>query len=148
MLFWWLAMMSIFSCACWPSVYCLCKIVYLSLLSTFKFFFFSILSCISCSYILLLLFISLANTFFHLMCCLWILLMVLFAVQNPLSLIWSHMSIFAFVSCSLVVSQIKYCYYLFKSFGSMFNSSSFTIYLTLRPLNHFVFLFLFFCTCS
>ena len=70
--------------------------------------------------------------------------MVLFAVQNPLSLIWSHLFIFAFVSCSLDDSQMKYCYYLFQSFISMFNSRSFMVYLILRSLTHFeVYLFIF-----
>ena len=51
---WWLVMLSIFSCVCWPSVCLLWKNVYSSLLSIFKLscLFSLILSCMSSWYIL------------------------------------------------------------------------------------------------
>ena len=68
------------------------------------FFSFLILSCMSCLCILdinPLLVISFANTFSHSVGCLFILLMVSFAVQEHLSLIRSYLFIFAFVSSAL-----------------------------------------------
>ena len=44
---------------------------------------------------------SFANIFSHSVCCLYILLMVSFAVQNLLSLIRSYLLIFAFISFAL-----------------------------------------------
>ena len=58
----------------------------------------------SCLYILdinPLLVISFANIFSHSVGCLFVLSMVSFAVQKPLSLIWSHLFIFALVSFAL-----------------------------------------------
>ena len=63
-----------------------------------------ILSCMSCLYILeinLLSVASLANIFSHSEGCLFILFMISFAVQQPLSLIQSHLFIFVFLSISL-----------------------------------------------
>ena len=60
-----------------------------------------ILSCMSCLYILeinLSLITSLAHIFFESLGCLFILLMVSFAVQRCLSLIRSHLFMFAFIS--------------------------------------------------
>ena len=65
---------------------------------------FSILSCMSCLYSLdinSLLVISFANIFSHSVGCLFILLMVSFVVQKLLSLIRSHLFIFAFISFTL-----------------------------------------------
>ena len=67
-------------------------------------FFFLILSCMSCLYILKinpLLVALFANIFFRSVGCLFILFMVSFAVQKLLSLIRSHLFIFAFISISL-----------------------------------------------
>ena len=69
-------MLSIFSCACWPSVYLLWKIVYLGFLPIF-WFFFSLLSCMICLRILEikpLLTESFANIFTQSLGCLFILL--------------------------------------------------------------------------
>ena len=66
-----------------------------------RLFVFMILSCMSCLYILginPLLDISFANIFFYSIGCLFILSMFSFAVQKLLSLIRSHLFIFAFVS--------------------------------------------------
>ena len=99
---WWLAMLSIFSCAWWPSACALWRNVYSVLLPIFKsgFCFFLMLSCMSCFYVLdinPLSVISFANIFSHSVGCLFVLLMVSFAVQKLFSLIRSHLFIFAFV---------------------------------------------------
>ena len=48
--FWWLAMLSIFSCACLPSMY-LWENVYSNLLTIFKLdYYYLLLSCVSCLY--------------------------------------------------------------------------------------------------
>ena len=65
------------------------------------FFFFIILSCKHCLYMLdinLVSVMSFANTFLHLVGCHFILFMVSFAVQKLLSLVGSHLFIFAFIS--------------------------------------------------
>ena len=65
---------------------------------------FLILSCMSCLYALdinLLLVASFANVFSHSVGRLFVLLMVSFAVQKLLSLIRSHLLIFAFISFAL-----------------------------------------------
>ena len=83
------------------------KNVYSSLLPIFKLGFlgfWGVLSCMSCLYILdtnPLSVISFTNIFFHSVDCLFILLMVSFAVQKLLSLIRSHLFIFVSVSFAL-----------------------------------------------
>ena len=67
-------------------------------------FVYLLLSCMSCLYILhinSLLVISLANLFSHSVACLFVLLMVSFAVQKLFRLIRSHLFIFAFISFAL-----------------------------------------------
>ena len=69
-----------------------------------RLFIFLILSCMSCLYTLeinSLLVASFAVIFSHSEGCLFILFMVSFSVQNLLSLIRSHLFIFAFISISL-----------------------------------------------
>ena len=94
-----------FSCAFWPSVCLLWRDVYLGLLPIFSLgFFLLILSCMSMLYILdinPLLVISFANIFSHSVGCLFVLLMISFAVQKLLSLIRSHLFIVAFISFDL-----------------------------------------------
>ena len=66
-----------------------------------EFFAFLIVSCMSCLYILeinLLSVASFANIFSQSVGCLFVLLMVSFAVQKFISLIRSHLFIFAFIS--------------------------------------------------
>ena len=74
-------------------------------------FFFLILCCISCLYILdikLLLVISIANILFHLFDCPLILLTVSLTVEKFFfTLIWSHLFIFAFISFALRVRSKK-----------------------------------------
>ena len=93
-------MLSIFSCASWPSVCLLWRNVYLGLLLIFWlgfFFFFLILSCMSCLCILEINPLSIdlfANIFSHSEGC-FILFTVSFAVQKLLSFIWSQASLVA-----------------------------------------------------
>ena len=91
-------MLSIFSCACWPSVCLLWGNVYLGLLPIFDWVFcFYIMSSMSCLYILdikPLLVASLANIFSHSVGCLFVLCMVSFAVQKLISLICLFLLLF------------------------------------------------------
>jgi len=67
-------------------------------------FVFLVLSCMSCLYILEinpLSVVSFANIFSHSKGSLFILLIVFFAVQKLLSLIWSHLFIFVFIFITL-----------------------------------------------
>ena len=98
-----LVMLSIFSCACQPSAFPLGKNIYSVLLPIFNCVCVCvfILSCISCLYILdinSLSVLSFENIFSHSVGCLFILLMVPFAVQKLLCLIRSHLFTFALVS--------------------------------------------------
>ena len=84
------------SCAYWPSVCFLWRNVCLGLLPIFGLHFL-LLSCVSCLYILEINPVwvaSLANIFSHSIGCLFILVMVSFAVQKLLSLIRSRLLIF------------------------------------------------------
>ena len=100
-------MLSIFSCASWPSVCLLWRNVYLDLPPIFWLgclFVFLILSCMNCLFILEinpLLVTSFANIFSHFVGCLFFFFMVSFAVQKPLSLIRSHLFIFIFIFITL-----------------------------------------------
>ena len=106
-------MMSIFSR--WASAFLLWKHIYSVLMPIFKLgctLFFT-LSCINSFYMLGInsfSVISFANIFSHSVDCLLILSMVSFAVQKLLSLIRSHLSIFAFSSFALGDESKKYCY--------------------------------------
>ena len=74
-----------------------------------------ILSCMSCLYILEikpLLVASFANIFSHSVGCLFVLLLISFAVNKLLSLIGFHLFIFAFISFALGDWSKKYYYYL------------------------------------
>ena len=99
-----IAMLNIFSCACWLSVCLLWKNVYLGLLSNFWLGFFLILSSMSRLYILRIKPLSVTsfpNIFSHSGGCLFILFMVSFAVQKLICLIRPHLFIFAFISFAL-----------------------------------------------
>ena len=112
------------------------------------FFFF--LSSVSCLYILnsnLLLGSSFENVFSHYVGCFFVLLMVSFAVQKLLSLIRSHLFIFAFISFALgdwakeILLQ-----FMSKSVLPMFSSGSFMVSgLTFRSLNSFKVYFCIWC---
>ena len=106
----WLTMLSTFSCACWTSAFPFWKNVYSVILPILFFliglFVFWMLSCMS--YLLiyiegisLLLVISFPHFFSHSVGCLFILLLISFAMQMLVSLITFHLFIFAFISSDL-----------------------------------------------
>ena len=99
-------MLSIFSCAFWPSVCLLWRNVYLGLPLIFWLgcFVLLLLSCMSCLYILEINPLSnilFANIFSHSVGCLFILFMVSFPVQKLFCLIRSHLFIFVFIFITL-----------------------------------------------
>jgi len=104
-------MMSIFSCACWPSMCLLWRNVYLDLLPFFPLgcWFFLLLNCMNYSYSLEIkpYWLHHLNIFSPFIGCLFILFMVSFAVQNLTSLIRSHLFIFAFVSIVLGIENLR-----------------------------------------
>ena len=126
-------MLSIFSCVFWPSVCLLWRNVCLGHLPVFDWvlFFFFILSCRSCLYILEINPLSLvlfANIFSHFIVCLFVLLMVSFAVQKLLSLIRSHLFIFVFSSITLGDGSKKILlWFMPKSVLHIFSSRSFIV---------------------
>ena len=101
-----ISMLSIFSCAYWPSVCLLWRNVCLGLLPIFwlGYLVFLLLSFMDCLYILEINSLSailFANTSSYSVGYLFILLMFSFAVQKLISLIRSHLFIFAFASIAL-----------------------------------------------
>ena len=107
---------------------------------------FLMLSYMNCLYILdinPLLAISFVNIFSHSVSCLFLLSMVSFAVQKLLSLILSHLFIFAFISFALGDRSKKILLqFISKSVLPMF-SFSFTVSdLTFRSLIHSEFLYM------
>ena len=141
--------MSIFSSASRPSVCLLWKNVYIGLLPILiGLFVFSILSCMCCLYILdinSLLVASFANIFSHPISCLFVLLMISFAVRKLLSLIRSHLFIFAFIYFSSGHWSKKILLqFMSENVLSMFFSKSFTLScLIFRSLSHFEFIFVY-----
>ena len=105
-------------------------------------FVFSLLNCMSCLYILEikpLLVASFANTFSQSIGCLFILLMVSFAVQKPTSLIRSHLFIFAFISIALGnwPKKILVRWFMSENVFLMFSSRSFMVScLIFKSLNY------------
>ena len=103
--------------------------------------FFNILNYMICSYILdinPLLLASFANIFSHSVGCLFVLLMVSFDVKKLLSLIRSHLFIFAFIYFALGNRSRKILLWLMlKSVLPMFSFSFMASGLTFRSLNHF-----------
>ena len=95
-------MLSIFSCAYWPSIFLLWRNVSLGLLPIFQLvlllLLMMLLSCMSYLYILkikLLLVMSFTNIFSHSAGCLFILFIIYFAVKKLVSLVQSHLFIFS-----------------------------------------------------
>ena len=124
-------MLSIFSCAYWPSVCLLWRNVYLGLLSIFLLDFFSLLSCVSYLNILEINTFSVtlfANIFSQCIACLFVLFMVSFAVQRLISLIRSHLCFFfAFISIALVDWPKKtLVWFMSENVSPVFSSRSFT----------------------
>ena len=104
-------------------------------------FVFLILSCMSCLYNLninTLLVISFANIFSHSVCCIFLLLMVSFAVQKLLRLIRSHLFVFASVSFALGDRSKKILLqFMSKCILPIFSASFMISGLTFRSLVHF-----------
>ena len=99
-------------CLLWKNVYSILLFIFLNGL-----FVLLMLSCMNCLYMLdinLLSVISFANNFSHSVGCLFILLMVSFAVQKLLSLLSSCLITYAFVSFAFRGNTI-YCYDLCQS---------------------------------
>ena len=147
-------MLSIFSCAFWPSVCLLWRNVYLDLLPIFwsgcLFFWYGVTGCFffliwSCLCILEINPLSVAlfaNIFSHPVGCLFILFMVSFAVQKLLSLIRSHLFTLLFTlgdGSKKILLQ-----FMLMSILPMFSSRSFIASsLTFRSLIHFEFIFVY-----
>ena len=141
-------MLHIFSCAYWPSVCLLWKNVYLGLLPIFLLgYFFFILSCMSCLCILdinPLLVASFANIFSHSVSCLFVFFMVSFPVQKLLSLIRSHLFIFAFISLALGDWSKKILlWFMSENVLLIFSSRSFMVSCLILSLNHLEFIFVY-----
>ena len=105
-----------------------------------------ILSCMSCLYVLEikpLSVTSFANIFSHSVGCLFILFMVSFAVQKLVSLIRSHLFIFAFISIALEDQPKKtLVQFLSENVLTMFSSRNFMVsYIMFKSLSHFEFIF-------
>ena len=87
---------------------------------------------------------SFAIIFFHSYDCVFTLLIVCFIVQKLLSLIKSHLFIFAFISITLVGGYIGSCCDLCQRVYCLFSSRSFIVSsLTFRSLIHFEFTFVY-----
>ena len=87
---------------------------------------------------------SFANIFSHSEGCLFVLLMVSFAVQKLISLIRSHLFIFAFISFVLEdLSEKRLLQFMSEKVLPMLSSRSFMVScLTFKSLSHFEFIFL------
>ena len=84
------------------------------------------------------------NTFSHSVDCIFILLMASSAMQKLLSLIKSHLFIFAFISFALGDIQKMLLQFISKSVLLMFSSRSLTVSgLTFRSLIHFELIFVY-----
>ena len=141
-------MLSIFSCAFWPSMCLLWRNVYLALQFFIGLFVFLILSCMTYLYILEIKpfsVTSFANIFSHSVSCLFILFTVFFAVQKPLSWIGSHLLIFAFISfVSGDWPKKTSVQFMSESILSLFSSRSFMVScLIFKSLSHFEFIFVY-----
>ena len=139
--------LSIFSCACQPSVCLLWWNVCLGLFPIFLIglFVFPVLSCRSCLHILeinSLSVVSFATVSSHSEGCLFTLLVVSFAVQKLLSLIRSRLFTFVFISVTLGGgSQRILLWFMSLSVLPMLSSKSFIVSgFTFRSLIHFVYL--------
>ena len=104
-------------------------------------FIFLELSCISCSYIFEISCLSVASfaiIFSHSEGCLFTLLIVTFVVQELLSLIRSHLFIFAFISITLGGGEDLAVIFMSEIVLPMFSSRNFIVSgLTFRSLIHF-----------
>ena len=127
---WWLVMLSIFSCACWPSACSLWRNAYSVLLMIFNWVVCFFWWCyMSCSYMLdinPLLVISFADIFSQLVSCLFVLSVVFLAVQKVLNLIKSHLFIYTFISFTVGERSKKILlWFISKSVLPIFSSGNF-----------------------
>ena len=147
-------MLIIFPCVCWPSVCLLWTNNYLGHLPIFGlhclfcFVLFLILSSMSCLYSLeinRLSVASFASIYSQSIGCLFVLLMVSFAVQKLVSLIRSHLFIFAFISFALGDWSKKILlWFMSKNVLPIFSSRSFMVScLRFKSLKHFEFIFVY-----
>ena len=109
---------------------------------------FLVLSCMGCLYILEINSLSVASfaiIFSHSEGCLFTLLIVSFVVQKLLSLIRSHLFIFAFISITLGGGSKRILlWFMSESVLPMFSSRSFIVSgLTFKSLTHFDFIFVY-----
>ena len=107
-----------------------------------------LLSCMHCLYILEIkpwLVSSFANTFPKLVSCLFVLFMVSFALQKLISLIRSHLFIFAFISFALGEwPKTMLLWFMSENVLPMFSSRSFMVScLIVKSLSHFEFIFVY-----
>ena len=141
-------MLSIFSCAFWPSVCLLWRNVYLDLLATLRLSYFLLLSCVSCLCILEIdpLLVALYTDIVpHSVDCFFVLFMVSFAVQKLLSFIRSHLFIFVFIFITLGGGSKKILLlFMWESVLPVFFSKSFIVSsLIFRSLIYLEFIFVF-----
>ena len=106
---WWLAVLNIFSCICCWSIWAVYIFwEYINLTPYWEY--------------------NLQIVFPHSVCCLFILLMVSFSVQKPLSLSRCHLLIFAFISSTLGDGSKKiWFWFMSKSVLPMISSGSFIV---------------------
>ena len=119
-----------------------------STLSLIVFFFFLLLSCMSCLYILEIkpfLVATFAKQFSQFVCCLFILFMVSFAVQELICFIRSHFLIFVLISITLGDWPKKTLVrFMSENVLPMISSRSFMMScIMLKFLSHFAFIFLY-----
>ena len=142
-------MLSIFSCACWQPVCLLWRNVYLGLLPIFR------LGCLFlCYWVVWAVCIfwklspcqlhQFANIFSQSIGCLFVLFMVSFAVQKLVSLIRSHLFIFAFISLALADWPKKTVWFMSENVLLMFSSRSFMVScLIFKSSSHSEFIFVY-----